>query len=149
MFRWIVTLLATILLAGCSVQQDVVKTTRNEPVAAQVTQVSADTVKLEFPSAKYPETARHIKEAIAAGESSVCTIDREGAEHNRELSLKGVPTCKGKDHNEWPMAMCADIKHINPKDNRRAGSWVGHKLDDYSDGMRVELILNKIPINAF
>ncbi len=106
MFRWIFTVLITILLAGCSVQQDVVKTTKSDPVAVPVTQVSADTVKLKFPPAKYPETAQHIKEAIAAGKSPVCTIDREGSDHNRELSLKGVPTKKGKDRDEWPMAMC-------------------------------------------
>ncbi len=102
---------------------------------------------MEFPSAKYPETAQHIKEAIAAGKSSVCTIDREGAEHNRELSLKGVLTRKGKDCDEWPMAMReeggegADIKYISPKDNRGAGSWVGHKLDEYPDGTRVKFIV--------
>ncbi|MBE0341429.1 nuclease [Paenibacillus sp. 28ISP30-2] len=119
------------------------------PVAAQQSQTATtgETVKLEFPSAKYPETAQHIKEAIAAGESSVCTIDREGADHNRDLSLKGIPTRKGKDRDEWPMAMCseggegADIKYISPKDNRGAGSWVGHKLDDYADGTKVEFIV--------
>ncbi|MCC3381879.1 NucA/NucB deoxyribonuclease domain-containing protein [Paenibacillus farraposensis] len=148
MFRWIVTLLATVLLAGCSVQQqEVVRPSKTEPIAAPVTQVSADRVKLEFPSAKYPETAQHIKEAIASGKSSVCTIDREGAEHNRELSLKDVPTKKGKDRDEWPMAMCseggegADIKYISPKDNRGAGSWVSHQLDKYADGTKVRFIV--------
>ncbi|MNW50058.1 Sporulation-specific extracellular nuclease precursor [compost metagenome] len=108
---------------------------------------SADTVKLEFPSAKYPETAQHIKQAIATGKSSVCTIDRDGANHNRDLSLKGVPTKKGKDRDEWPMAMCAeggegaDIKYISPKDNRGAGSLVGHKLEEYKDGTKVEFII--------
>ncbi len=53
------------------------------------TVTTGETVKMEFPSAKYPETAQHIKEAIAASHSAVCTIDREGADHNRELSLKG------------------------------------------------------------
>ncbi|VUG06185.1 Sporulation-specific extracellular nuclease [Paenibacillus polymyxa] len=111
------------------------------------TVTTGETVQLEFPSAKYPETAQHIKEAIAAGKSPVCTIDREGADHNRELSLKGVPTKKGKDRDEWPMAMCseggegADIKYIAPKDNRGAGSWVGHKLDEYADGTKVEFIV--------
>lgn len=115
------------------------------PVSA--TTVSGETVRLEFPSDRYPETAQHIKEAIAAGKSPVCTIDREGAEHNRGLSLKGVPTKKGKDRDEWPMAMCseggegADIKYISPKDNRGAGSWVGHKLDEYKDGTKVEFIV--------
>ncbi|EHS56834.1 NucA/NucB deoxyribonuclease domain-containing protein [Paenibacillus sp. Aloe-11] len=110
----------------------------------KVTQVSTEAakedIKLEFPSEKYPETSQHIKEAIAAGHSNTCTIDRAGADHNRDLSLKGVPTRKGKDRDEWPMAMCseggegADIKYISPKDNRGAGSWVGHKLDEYGDG---------------
>ncbi|PNQ78853.1 NucA/NucB deoxyribonuclease domain-containing protein [Paenibacillus sp. F4] len=148
MFKWIFTVLITILLAGCSVQQqEVARPNKTAPVALPVSQVSADTVKLEFPSKRYPETAQHIKEAIAAGKSSVCTIDRDGADHNRDLSLKGVPTKKGKDRDEWPMAMCseggegADIKYISPKDNRGAGSWVGHKLDDYPDGTKVEFIV--------
>ncbi|MDN4111890.1 NucA/NucB deoxyribonuclease domain-containing protein [Paenibacillus polymyxa] len=115
------------------------------PVAT--TTAPGEAVRLEFPSDRYPETAQHIKEAIAAGKSPVCTIDREGADHNRDLSLKGVPTKKGKDRDEWPMAMCAeggegaDIKYISPKDNRGAGSWVGHKLDEYKDGTKVEFIV--------
>lgn len=109
--------------------------------------ITGETVQLEFPSAKYPETAQHIKEAIAAGESSVCTIDREGAEQNRELSLKGIPTKKGKDRDEWPMAMCseggkgANVKYIAPKDNRGAGSWVSHQLEVFKDGTRVGFIV--------
>ncbi|URJ45473.1 NucA/NucB deoxyribonuclease domain-containing protein [Paenibacillus polymyxa] len=149
MIRWMITLLATVLLAGCSVQQQVeVTPSKTAPVASQVTQVSLETVKLEFPSAKYPETAQHIKEAIAAGHTNTCTIDRDGADHNRELSLKDVPTRKGKDRDEWPMAMCAeggvgaDVKYISPKDNRGAGSWVGHKLNEYPDGTKIEFIIN-------
>ncbi|MCP3746692.1 NucA/NucB deoxyribonuclease domain-containing protein [Paenibacillus sp. A3M_27_13] len=123
----------------------------NAPTASKQIQshtvTTGATLQLEFPSAKYPETAQYIKEAIAAGKSPVCTIDREGADHNRELSLKGVPTKKGKDRDEWPMAMCteggegADIKYISPKDNRGAGSWVGHKLEEYIDGTKVEFII--------
>ncbi|MDN4106122.1 NucA/NucB deoxyribonuclease domain-containing protein [Paenibacillus polymyxa] len=148
MFRWIISILATALLAGCNVQQQIeITPSKTATVASQATQVSAETVKLEFPSAKYPETAQHIKDAIAAGHSNTCTIDRDGADHNRELSLKGVPTRKGKDRDEWPMAMCAeggdgaDIRYISPKDNRGAGSWVGHKLDDYPDGTKIEFII--------
>ncbi|CCC86411.1 MULTISPECIES: NucA/NucB deoxyribonuclease domain-containing protein [Paenibacillus] len=148
MFRWIISILATALLAGCNVQQQIESTpSKTATVVSQATQVSAETVKLEFPSAKYPETAQHIKDAIAAGHSNTCTIDRDGADHNRELSLKGVPTRKGKDRDEWPMAMCAeggdgaDIRYISPKDNRGAGSWVGHKLDDYPDGTKIEFII--------
>lgn len=59
--------------------------------------------KLVFPSDHYPETAKHIREAIAAGASSVCTIDRDGADENRKLSLSGIPTKKGYDRDEWPI----------------------------------------------
>ncbi|KIU09837.1 endonuclease [Bacillus subtilis] len=103
---------------------------------------NADEV-IYFPSDKYPETAKHISDAIAKGESEVCTIDREGAEENRNQSLKDVPTKKGYDRDEWPMAFCAeggegaDIEYISPSDNRGAGSWVSHKLSDYPDGTRV------------
>ncbi|MEC4564925.1 NucA/NucB deoxyribonuclease domain-containing protein [Paenibacillus sp. CMAA1739] len=109
------------------------------PSSAQVT--------LKFPSGRYPETAQHIKEAIQAGKSPVCTIDREGAEQNRKHSLAGVPTRKGFDRDEWPMAMCseggkgANVKYIAPKDNRGAGSWVSHQLDQYEDGTRVKFVV--------
>lgn len=100
-------------------------------------------IKISFPVSKYPETAEHIKEAIKAGESAVCTIDRKGADENRKESLDGVETKDGYDRDEWPMAMCAeggsgaDIEYITPADNRGAGSWVGNALEDYPDGTRV------------
>lgn len=96
-----------------------------------------------FPSDRYPETAKHIKDAINEGHSEVCTIDRDGAEERREQSLKDVPSKKGYDRDEWPMAMCkeggegASVEYISPADNRGAGSWVGHQLTDYPDGTKV------------
>ncbi|WP_322923162.1 NucA/NucB deoxyribonuclease domain-containing protein [Paenibacillus campi] len=98
---------------------------------------------LQFPLSRYPETGAHIREAIAAGKSAICTIDRSGAEENRKQSLKGIPTRKGYDRDEWPMAMCreggigADIKYVTPADNRGAGSWISNQLDNYPDGTRV------------
>lgn len=105
-----------------------------------------DIVQLVFPSERYPETAKHIQDAISSGESAICTIDREQAEENRSQSLKDVPTKKGYDRDEWPMAMCqeggegADIAYIKPSDNRGAGSWVGNQLENFADGTRVELM---------
>ncbi|MNW28098.1 Sporulation-specific extracellular nuclease precursor [compost metagenome] len=107
---------------------------------------TSNKVKISFPTDRYPETSRHIQNAIERGRSPVCTIDRSGAEKNREESLKGVPTKKGYDRDEWPMAMCAeggtgaDIEYITPKDNRGAGSWVGNKLEHYSDGTKIEFV---------
>lgn len=107
---------------------------------------NSSVVQLTFPSDRYPETAKHIQDAIAKGESATCTINREQAEENRKESLKGIPTKKGYDRDEWPMAMCeeggvgADIEYITPSDNRGAGSWVGNQLENYADGTRVEFM---------
>lgn len=104
------------------------------------------TVQITFPADRYPETARHIQSAIEGGHPATCTIDRDGAENNRKLSLRGVETKKGYDRDEWPMAMCAeggegaDIEYISPSDNRGAGSWVGNQLEEYPDGTLVEFI---------
>lgn len=104
-------------------------------------------VTLVFPKERYPETGAHIKSAIEHGESNICTIERDGADHNRDLSLKGVPTKKGYDRDEWPMAMCAeggagaDIMYVTPADNRGAGSWISNQLEKYPDGTRVEIIV--------
>ena len=107
---------------------------------------SSEVVKLKFPADRFPETARHIQKAIRKGESAICTINRKNAEENRKASLKGVPTKKGYDRDEWPMAMCAEggagahIEYITPSDNRGAGSWVGNQLEAFADGTRVEFI---------
>ncbi|TKI10895.1 DNA-entry nuclease [Bacillus cereus] len=99
---------------------------------------------LEFPKERYPETGKHITDAIKEGHSEVCTIDRGGAADRRKLSLAPYPSKKGYDRDEWPMAMCkeggkgAHIEYISPADNRGSGSWVGNKLDKYPDGTRVK-----------
>lgn len=103
---------------------------------------------LNFPSDRYPETAQHIKEAIEKGHSDTCTIDRGGADDRRKQSLKDIPTKKGYDRDEYPMAMCeeggegADVKYISPSDNRGAGSWVGHQVSEYPDGTKVLFIVD-------
>lgn len=100
-------------------------------------------VVLEFPADQYPQTAAHIKSAIENGETPICTIDRDGADENRNESLAGIPTKDGYDRDEFPMAMCeeggegASVMYVDPSDNRGAGSWVGNQLEQYPDGTRV------------
>ena len=102
---------------------------------------------LTFPSSRYPETAAHISAALAKGESAICTIDRNGADENREESLKGIPTKPEYDRDEWPMAMCAeggegaDIAYVAFSDNRGSGSWVGNQFEAYTDGTRILFVL--------
>ncbi len=108
---------------------------------------SSSQFTLIFPEDRFPETGKHIKDAIESGESSVCTIDRKEADENRKDSLKGIPTKKGYDRDEWPMAMCAeggsgaDIEYISPSDNRGAGSWVSNQLEKYENGTKVLFIV--------
>ncbi|MGN7197786.1 NucA/NucB deoxyribonuclease domain-containing protein [Bacillus mycoides] len=102
---------------------------------------------LEFPSSKYPETGAHIKEAIAKGKTDICTIDRKGAADRRKQSLANVPTKKGYDRDEYPLAMCkeggggADIKYIKPSDNRGAGSYIGNKVEKLPDGAKFKIVV--------
>ena len=57
---------------------------------------------------------------------------------------KGIKTQKGTDRDEWPMAMFkeggtgANVKHIDPADNRGAGSAIGSALRDLPDGTKVK-----------
>lgn len=102
---------------------------------------------IAVPSGRFPETAAHIKAAEEHGESNICTIDRKGAEENRKESLKGVPTKKGYDRDEFPMAMCAeggkgaDIEYVTPADNRGAGSWIANQLEKYENGTRILIVV--------
>lgn len=140
--RTVVSLVLAVIVALGAYYFDFDSSNKSEHVKSS-TEVD---YSLVFPVERYPETAAHIQEAIQTGQSAICTIDRSGAEANRSESLKGVPTKKGFDRDEWPMAMCieggdgADIEYITPRDNRGAGSWVGNQLEDYPDGSRVEFI---------
>ncbi|MBO1580107.1 NucA/NucB deoxyribonuclease domain-containing protein [Bacillus sp. XF8] len=54
---------------------------------------------------KYLESAKHIEDAIAAGQPEVLTINRGSAKANRRTSLKGADKVPGKDLDEYPPAM--------------------------------------------
>ncbi|SDX96425.1 NucA/NucB deoxyribonuclease domain-containing protein [Thermoactinomyces sp. DSM 45892] len=102
---------------------------------------------IELPSAEYPETAQHVEEAILKGKTDLCTVDREGADQRRKESLEGIPTKKGYDRDEFPMAVCreggkgAHVKYVSPSDNRGAGSHIGNQLGDYADGQKVRIVV--------
>ncbi|WP_444671317.1 RHS repeat-associated core domain-containing protein [Flavobacterium columnare] len=91
----------------------------------------------------FPETAQHIEDAIKKGHPDIVTVDRLNAAAQRTKSLKGIPTKKGFDRDEWPMAMFkeggsgASVRYINPSDNSGAGSAVGSALSDYPNDTRV------------
>ncbi|WP_053460727.1 RHS repeat-associated core domain-containing protein, partial [Xenorhabdus sp. GDc328] len=100
---------------------------------------------LKLTGSVYPQTFRHIDEAIKAGHPYIVTIQRETAKLNRKLSLKDVKTKKGADRDEWPMAMFkegghgASVRYIDPSDNRGAGSSIGKILSELPDGTKIRV----------
>ena len=116
---------------------------------ATVKEVDVDTHDVEVTISKsdYPETGAHIEDAINNGHEQFVTIDRKMAASNRAESLSSVPTKSGYDRDEWPMAMFseggvgADVRYINPSDNRGAGSAIGNALKKFRDGTIVKIII--------
>lgn len=91
----------------------------------------------------YPQTIDHIERAMKKKKDQKMKIARKGAKKNRRDSLYAYPTKKGKDRDEWPMAMFdkggkgAHIEYIDPSDNRGAGSAIGGALKQFQDGTEV------------
>jgi hypothetical protein len=97
-------------------------------------------VTVTLPEATYPHIRDHAADAIRAGQPDVLHIAREEAEENRAASLRGVPTRKGYDRDEYPPAMSdeggrgASVRYVLPRENRSAGATMGRQLRIYCDG---------------
>ena len=96
---------------------------------------------------EYKQTFGHIKDVIFSENRDIFTIDRTSASLNRAASLKGIPTLKGYDRDEFPMAMFkeggkgASIRYIDPGDNRGAGSSIANALKPFPNGTKVKIIV--------
>jgi hypothetical protein len=96
-------------------------------------------VVVRISARRYPYTADHIVDAIAAGEPRILHLDRAGADANREESLDGIPTRDGYDRDEMPPAVSreggagADVRYVPSADNRGAGAAMGEQLEPYCD----------------
>lgn len=100
---------------------------------------------VKVPRSKYPETAKHMDDAVDAGHPRAVEIFRPGAKQNRRDALRGTRSQKGLDRDEYPPAMSREggtgssVRPINPTDNRGAGSCVGWQCADLPDGARILL----------
>lgn len=105
-------------------------------------------------SGQYPQTVGHMYDNVSTKpkSSQKMTIDRKNAKARRKQSLAGWATKKGKDRDEWPMAMFkqggkgASVRYIDPSDNRGAGSSIGAALQNVPDGndIDVKAVINKL-----
>jgi len=110
-----------------------------QTAAAEACQRQHQSVYVELDTSRYPETTDHYSDAIAAGHAALLHVDRENATLHREQSLGGFPPRTGYDRDEYPPAMSeeggygADVRYIDPGDNRGAGSSMGNQLEDWCE----------------
>ncbi|MFM8899898.1 MAG: RHS repeat-associated core domain-containing protein [Burkholderiales bacterium] len=125
--------------------------------AARAVEHGADLVKaadkvadikkvVEVSRTRFPESARHIEDAIAAGKPSVLTVGEKGSNvSRRKEALKGTKSNSKTDRDEFPPAMFeeggkgASVRNISPKDNRGSGACIGAQCRNLSAGDRVEV----------
>ena len=99
-----------------------------------------NSIHVQLSESRYPQTTDHIADAIAAGQPSLLHIARDEEEANRDASLSDYPPRTGFDRDEYPPAMSdeggsgADVRYIDPSDNRGAGSSMGNQLEDWCNG---------------
>lgn len=59
--------------------------------------------------------------------------------------MKGNPTVKGKDRDEYPLAMTKEggkgssVRNISPSHNRGAGSCIGAQCRNLPDGSKIKI----------
>jgi len=105
----------------------------------------ADIPTVVIPADKYPDAAKHVEDAQAAGHPDVLTLDRKNADERRKASLSGIPVVPGMNRDEYPPAVFkeggagASVRHIPSSDNKGAGAHMGQQLRQYPDGTRVRV----------
>ena len=100
-----------------------------------------------MPKNRHPQTAAHIQD-LEGSVTETHHWDRAWSDINREGSLEGYPTIPGLDRDEWPTAATqeggpgAEIRYIDPSDNRGAGKFVSLQLAHLERGapFRIEII---------
>jgi hypothetical protein len=91
---------------------------------------------------KHRPVLRHAWDAIREGHPEVLNIARDEADENREEAVPNRSAGKGKQWDEYPVAMSrqggegASVRAIDAKANMSAGSVMGHQLRPYCNGQR-------------
>jgi hypothetical protein len=120
-------------------------------------------IRVEISKSKYPESAKHIEDAIKNGKTDTLTLDRSNADPRRYQSLKKFrdnwkATHNGQDYvrlpgtdlDEYPPAIAvenegkADVRPIKLSDNRGSGvTWWKNAIPekDYPNGTVIKIVI--------
>lgn len=95
-------------------------------------------------SRRCPQSAEHIRAAMAQGLPQTFTVDRQGRDARRAQNLRGRPARQGVDRDEWPAAVFlegsgATVYPVDSRDNRSAGGTLSWQLRGLPDGTRVRV----------
>lgn len=102
---------------------------------------------------RYAEAAEHIEHAQRNGQPSILHIDRSNAAGNRRESTGRVKLnpkpAPGYDRDEYPPAFTregghnANVRFIDPHDNRGAGASMRAQTHDLEDNARIRVIVGE------
>jgi len=110
------------------------------PFQSTPCQMTPLAVVVNLDNEKNDDTIAHARAAVLAGEPRVLHIDRVHAKTHRTVSLRGTPTKRGFDRDEYPPAASAEggaganVAYVESRDNRSAGSRMKLQLKRYCDG---------------
>lgn len=116
-----------------------------DPVPTRTCQLVRKVVDVGISRTRYPAVLTHMREAISAGWPRVLRINRTGADARRDRAVRAMPTRRGYDRDEWPMAFArktwrAHVAYVPSGQNRGAGASIGLKLRRYCDGQRFRVV---------
>ena len=122
--------------------------TEHDVARAAACQSQHNSVHVALSASRYPETTDHIADAIAAGEPSLLHIDRDHEDEHRAAALANYPPRSGFDRDEYAVAMSreggsgADVRYIDPSDNRGAGATMGNALEGWCEDQpfRIDIV---------
>jgi RHS repeat-associated protein len=104
-------------------------------------------VDITVSAGRHPQAAGHIRDAQAAGQPRVLTVERSGSTGRRSEAIGGQDRVQGQHLDEYPPAMTAEggagasVRPINPGDNMGAGACIGNQCRGLPDGTRIRIIV--------
>jgi hypothetical protein len=120
-----------------------------------------NTQRIVFARSRYPNIHRHYRSAVRRGWPKVMVLNRAGADDRRDRLLRGVPTRRGFDRDEYPAAVGrgrangtarglvrgssprgwkADVDYVRSSENRSHGATLGNRLRRFCDGTRFRYV---------